>query len=348
MRKNIDKEFERELEKAIIRAKREILKIYEQSIVEISFSAAGVSLKDKPFSLSLYPVLNEKIESMVPKMHKKIYEQIVKSVRGAWELSNKRTDAIVDRRLAGKGPRNNKARQILYDPNLDALNAFLERKQKGLNLSRRVWKSLSTYKKELEQALGIATSNGQAAVKIASEVKKYLNNPDKLFRRVRSEEGKLVLSKRAREFHPGQGVYRSSFKNALRLTATETNIAYRTADYERWQKLPFVIGIRVRLSDNHPRFDVCDSLAGLYPKDFRFKGWHPFCICYQVPEMMNDEQYSKIEDQMLAGEPVTVPKNLLIASPPKSFTTYLAENKERMDGWKNKPYWIRDNKKYLQ
>ncbi|MDR0754714.1 MAG: hypothetical protein LBF04_04920, partial [Prevotellaceae bacterium] len=70
-------------------------------------------------------------------------------------------------------------------------------------------------------------------------------------------------------------VYRSSFKNARRLTATETNIAYRAADYERMQDFDFVVGIEINLSNNHtlngkPFTDMCDDLKGKYPKDFKF------------------------------------------------------------------------------
>ena len=34
----------------------------------------------------------------------------------------------------------------------------------------------------------------------------------------------LLSVKAAQAFHPGHGVYRSSYKNALRLAATETNM----------------------------------------------------------------------------------------------------------------------------
>lgn len=113
----------------------------------------------------------------------------------------------------------------------------------------------------------------------------------KLFRRVRDEHGELQLSKRAAVFHPGRGVYRSSYKNARRLAATETNIAYMTADYERWQQLDFVVGIEIKLSNNHtlngvPFTDICDDLKGRYPKDFKFTGWHPYAA-------VMPSQYSK-------------------------------------------------------
>ena len=107
---------------------------------------------------------------------------------------------------------------------------------------------------------------------MARDLKQYLKHPDKLFRRVRDEHGILHFSKNAAAFHPGQGVYRSSYQNARRLAVTETNMAYRTADHERWQNQDFVVGIEIHLSGNHTckgrdgkphRFeDICDQLQG--------------------------------------------------------------------------------------
>src|SRR5690606_19096834 len=138
----------------------------------------------------------------------------------------------------------------------------------------------SQFRSEIEQGLYAGISEGMPAAKMASEQKKYLREPNKLFRRVRDASGKLVLSKAAREYHPGQGVYRSSFKNSLRLTRTETNMAYRTADYERYSRTKFILGFEVRLSANHPKFDICDHMTGNYPSTFKFIGWHPNCLCY--------------------------------------------------------------------
>ena len=76
---------------------------------------------------------------------------------------------------------------------------------------------------------------------------------------MKGADGKLALSKNAKAFHPGQGVYRSSYKNAMRLTRTETNAAYRLADQDRWQRMDFVVGMRVHKSKNHPTevFAMC-------------------------------------------------------------------------------------------
>ena len=87
--------------------------------------------------------------------------------------------------------------------------------------------------------------------------------------RVRDEPGQLQLSKRAKEFHPGAGVYRSSYKNARRLAVTETNMAYHKADNERWRQLDFVLGYEVQVSGTNPNVcPLCMELAGKYPKEF--------------------------------------------------------------------------------
>ena len=105
-----------------------------------------------------------------------------------------------------------------------------------------------------------------------------------------------------RKYHPGRGVYRSSYRNAQRLARTETNIAYRTADYERWQQMPFVIGIEIKLSNNHPEPDICDDLKGIYPKTFKWSGWHPNCRCYQEPVLASPNELDKMLDNILDGK----------------------------------------------
>lgn len=346
MPRNLSIEYEKQLQKAILEAQKIIKRMYDQSILEISLKASTINLTDGPFSLSLYPLLEKSIDAQINRMHRQTYDTIVSSVRQAWALSNQKNDIIVDRRLASKEP-TQRAKQILYDPNQGAMEAYIQRVENGLDLGKRVWKGLEPFKPQLEQGLGLGLKEGKAAGSLASELQKYLNEPDKLFRRVRGEDGKLHLSQAARDYHPGQGVYRSSFKNAFRLTRTETNMAYRTSDFERWQNMPFVIGFRIRLSNAHPHYDICDTLVGLYPKDFFWKGWHPQCICYMVPEMVSDEEYDQMEDYVLGLTDVK-PDIRQVEHVPEAFHTYVKEHGEQMKGWKNQPYWMLDNKDYVK
>lgn len=339
------RQYEKLLKARISAINNLIRKIYEKSITEISFKASALNYKGTLFKLTDYPLLQKQVDRLIEKMQPRIYAAVVNSMKDSWDLSNKKNDVIVDQRLAGRGIKK-KVRQVLYDPNHGALQSFIDRKEKGLNLSDRVWNSLDPFKKELEQSLGLGIGKGQSAVTLANEIKKYLNHPDKLFRRVRNDEGKLVLSKSARNFHPGQGVYRSSFQNALRLAGTETNIAYRTSDHTRWNKLPFVLGIQVKTSNNHPVPDICDELAGEFPKDFVFKGWHPRCRCFATPKTMSDEEYNQMEDQILAGDEVSDSPNA-VATTHDGFKDFVRTNHEKISKWKTKPYFLTDNKQYV-
>lgn len=332
----------------IVETMKLIKKLYEAQVYKIAVRASQISFDGTTWSLSKYPALKALVNQVIAELHPEIYGALVNSLNTAWDLSNRKNDILVDKRLAGRKP-SSKVQAILYDPNLEAFNGFIRRKQAGLNLSQRVWNTLDPLYNELELGLGVGISQGQSAIEMAQSLTKYLNDPDMLFRRVRDAAGELKLSKAAQDYHPGQGVYRSSFKNALRLTATETNIAYRTADQTRWKKLAFVVGYEVHTSSNHPAYDICDELAGRYPKDFIFKGWHPRCMCFTTPILMNNEEYSKYEDQILGIEkPGSTSSVNEVEKPPASFFQYVKDNKKRIQGWSTKPYWYVDNEKYVK
>lgn len=343
---DINEQYERYLRRNITNTNRRIFQAYISAIQEISSQVDRIRWNGQVFSLNQYPALKQRIEAAIAKLHPRIYGALVNSIKASWDLSNKKNDIIVDRRIAERRP-NKKVKQILYDPNIEARDNFVARTEKGLNLSDRVWNTLEPFKSELEAGLGQAITNGQSAKTAASNLQKYLLEPDKVFRRVR-ENGKLRLSRAAKAYHPGQGVYRSSAKNAFRLTRTENNIAYRSADFERWNNLPFVIGIEVKLSNNHPTYDICDRCKGIYPKDFKFTGWHAQCRCYQVPKMVSDEEYDKMEDALLAGQEIDTEGIRQVVGPPPGFNEFVKENSKRIAGWKNTPYWVKDNKAHYK
>lgn len=329
----------------IARTNERIREVFSEAINVLTLSAGRIRFNGEVFDLSKYPALKAQIAEVIAEMQPAIYTAIVNSIEASWGLSNEKNDVLVDRRLAGKKVPPGTA-AVLYDPNRGALEAFVKRKDKGLNLSDRVWNALEPMKTELEKGLALGISEGKPAREMAKEIKQFLNEPDKLFRRVRDAKGKLKLSKAAKEYHPGQGVYRSSFKNAFRVARTETNMAYRNADFERWNSLPFVTGIEVKLSNTHPLYDICDEVKGKYPKEFKFTGWHPQCKCHAIPIMVSDEDYEKIEDALLAGE--EPPKFTGVTEPPKGFKDYIRDNKDRINGWSNTPYWVKDNPQFTE
>lgn len=280
--------------------------------------------KNKPFKISDYPTLKKSLDRLFLELAKNISFQISSNSQTEWRFAEKK---MVD--LAKKYSNNPKYRT----ENLEALNAFLNRKDKGLNLSDRVWNYTKQFKNEIELGLDLGIGEGKSAAQIARELKSYLKDPDKLFHRVRDKHGNLYLSKNAENYHPGQGVYRSSYKNAERLARTETNMAYHEAIFEKYQQFDFVIGIQVRLSNNPNHCPFCAAMAGKYPKDFKFTGWHPNCRCTTIPIL------KPLEETEVESKAVTELH--------KPFEEWIEKNKNKIQTTPQQPYFIQNNRRYV-
>lgn len=307
---------------------------------------------EKVFKLGDYPEINKKIDQIIESLHDRLGSAIVDGVTAQWQLANEKNDDLV-RKVFGKDLDNLTEDQIrrYFTTNDAALTAFLTRKDKGLGLSQKVWKYAKEAKVDIESALELGIKTGQSAASMARDLKQYLKEPNKLFRRVRDKDGKLHLSKAAQAYHPGQGVYRSSYKNALRLAVTEANMAYRASDYERVQNFDFVVGIEVRLSNNHtlngqPFYDICDELKGKYPKDFKFRGWHPFCRCHAITILKTREELMADNERILDGQEPTEDSVNSVNELPDNFKAWAVKNKSRILAADEKgtlPYFITDN-----
>ena len=316
---------------------QEIEEIYNSAIREAAAMGASISDFDisKPFTFKDYPQIKARVENLLKSMNSDIVHCIANGVETAFILSNTKNNAIA------------KPYKHLFQNNF-AQKAFVDRTIKGMGLSEKVWNLTQQFKGEMEMGLGIGIKDGTSAAQLAREMKQYLNDPDKLFRRVRDEYGQLHLSKAAAAYNPGEGTYRSSYKNALRMTRTEINMAYRTADYERWRNMDFVLGIEIQLSGSHPQEDICDELAGNYPKDFKFVGWHPQCFCIATP-ILEDFKTSLENDKRIAEgkEPI---RSEAITDVPDKFKEWVAKNEGRIEKAYERgkvPYFIRDNEKYI-
>ena len=321
-----------------------LTRIYDSYVEELTKLVAGLKIDpDKPFSFSDYPQTKERLNKTLSKIADEVKINIDLATREEWEESNLKNDELVDYLFAKTGISREQIEQF-YNRNLEALEAFQGRKEGGLGLSDRVWKITEQYKGEVELGIDVALGEGRSAAQLSRDVRQYLKDPDNLFRRVRNKRGQLVLSKRAAAFHPGQGVYRSSYKNAMRLARTEVNMAYREADAARWNELPFVVGFEIKLSHKHPEPDICNDLAGKYPKTFKFVGWHPHCFCYCTSILASDEEINKLQQTILNGGDISRfrSKNE-VTDVPGGFKEWVINNADRATGWKSTPYFIRDN-----
>lgn len=127
-------------------------------------------------------------------------------------------------------------------------------------------------------------------------------------------------------------------------------------DYERWQQLDFIVGIEIKLSDNHtttdgkghiiPLTNICDELKGRYPKDFKFTGWHPHCRCFATSILKTQEEIDRDTQKILNGEPMDGDSVNRVRDVPQAFKDWLADNDERLQTASSVPYFMSDNPQY--
>lgn len=324
--------------------------LFDKATAEIARAAAkGKYDPDKPFSFDDYPSVKAVMQSVTKQLASRITTVIETGSKKQWLFACSKNDGFISSILDTS--KLSKAQlKKMQDQNLDALKTFQGRKVEGMNLSQRIWKYVGQYREQLEAALDAGLGEGRSAAQLSRDVRQNLKDPNRLFRRVRDKRGNLVLSKAARAFHPGRGVYRSSAKNAARLTRSEINMAYRESDYLRWQSLDFVVGFEVKRSNHEPlcKCDICEKLKGRYPKHFKFKGWHPQCMCYAVPILMDEETFDENElGDLKAALRGTQYKRLeaknVVVDVPDGFKEWVKEHEEAQANWSSTPYFIKDN-----
>jgi len=188
--------------------------------------------------------------------------------------------------------------------------------------------------------LDLSLRNGLSAEEMSRELRSYLKYPDKLFRRVRDEYGKLHLSRAAKSFNPEAGAYRSSYKNAI------NECRLQNERFPSLEQLDFVVGVEIHVSRNHPASDICDELAGRYPKDFKFTGWHPNCRCHVETVLKTQEEINADTRKILRGEEPDGESVNAVKDVPQAFKDWIEENTNRIDDSRTKgtlPYFIKDN-----
>lgn len=339
--------------------RRQIDEIFKAATNEAARIGVSIDVDtDKPFSFSDYPSTQKRVKELLSQLQASIEVCIVNGIDSEWTLANNKNNELCNAVFGkNKGKLSQSEYRRYYSTNESARDAFIARKQGGLGLSDRVWRFTDEFKEEIEMGLDLGIRGGLSADQMSRDLRQYLRHPDMLFRRVRDEHGILHLSKRAKAFHPGRGVYRSSYLNARRLATTEGNIAYRTADHERWQQLDFVVGIEIHLSGNHTckgrdgkphEFtDICDELAGRYPKDFKFTGWHPNCRCYATSILKTEEEMAADTQKLLRGEPVNGESVNAVRDVPENFKQWVRDNQERIESASSLPYFLKDNMGYF-
>ena len=243
----------------------------------------------------------------------------------------------------------------------------------GLNLAQIIWNYCQQTKSEFEIAMSNTIADGikkgSSAEEVGKSIRKYLNDPDMMYRRYhtikvqKNGKKKDVVTWRRRRIIDGKvrfieeplekvgmGVYRSARKNALRVARTEINSAYHKARNERWQNEPFVIGQYIHVSPQHNIDDICNDLEGRYPKDYVWISWHPQCICTSDPITIQGEEKKEFYKRLMAGEDMSnYVSPFAVLTMPEKYNQYIKDNSEAIvkAGMRGKLAWhLQDNTKY--
>lgn len=148
------------------------------------------------------------------------------------------------------------------------LKTGLFRKQSGtgLTISRRVWDVRDGHLTRMRRTIAAGIGNGRPATAIAKDVKGM------------TTIGQLSKAELL-QVRPGSGVYKSAYKNALRLIRSETNQAYQEAEIEYAKAKGFKKMWNRSTGSNSP--DVCDDLNGkIFDAEDVPPLPHPNCACF--------------------------------------------------------------------
>ena len=313
-----------------------IEEIYEQLNLEaaklVSNSTDYNAEASKPFRWADYPQTRKKIADIQRQFVEDIRAVIMRGTSEEWKNSNEVQDLLANAVLRSYDAQvNGEQYRIYYQENSDALEAFQERKDKGLNVSEKLWQQSAVYKKGLEEAISCAIEKGTSAITLSKQISKYLQDFPQLQKDYKERFGKASKANDCE--------YRS-----IRLARSEINMAYRQAENQRWQQMDFVVGYEIKLSGSHHVDDICDQLKGKYPKTFVWTGWHPNDMCYKIPILKTEEEFWAWNGR---GESTTDSVNE-VKDVPDGFKQWVDDNIHRAKSWENTPYFIRDNKDFIR
>lgn len=329
-----------ELKKRLVTYMMSVQRIYDN----ISAQASSIALSTdydadsgEVFSFKNYPEQRTAIEKMQKDFVSELSSLVDNGITKEWENSNMAQNLLVNSMFESIGVKANNFRDKKYfQLNEGALRAFKTRKDRGMGISSKIWSQSKELQDELADAISVSIQRGMSAITLSKRISKYLSNFQELKRDYGEKFGTAIRTKDC-QYH------------SIRLARTEINMAYRNAEQARWQQFDFVLGYRIKLSNNHTCkgvmnfYDICDDLAGDYPKDFKWAGWHPSCRCYAVPILMSEDDF----DRYNLGEPT---KEKPITEMPKQFDEWLMRNADRIEKAQERgtlPYFLRDNKQLI-
>lgn len=285
------------------------------------------------FKFTDYPQTRKRVQDLQAQFVNDISAVIYRGTSEEWKNSNVVQDMLAKKVLGAYDAQVGGEKNLHYfEQNSDAMRAFQNRKDRGMSLSTKLWQQSDDYKSELESAVSCALQKGTSAVTLSKQLSQYLKDFKSLQNDYKELYGEAANIKDCE--------YRS-----IRLARSEINMAYRSAENERWKQMDFVVGFEIKTTQNRKHVaDVCDELKGKYPKDFEWTGWHPNCMCYKIPILKTEEEFWEWDGR---DEATTASINE-VKDVPENFKLWVDNNIQRAKSWSSAPYFIRDNEKYIR
>lgn len=320
---------------------RGLKKLFNNLIYEISSEFKYLEEQKGVFSfdqLKRKRVINE----LFLKFKKSLLIKVEQGIEEGWNLANEKMTSMeisMLKSIENSIPIEEFERRMLRI-NKDGGNQKLLEKLKtrtfmNFTLSQRVNFLTLQIKKEIEYAIDLHLSEVKTSRELERVLRKSILNPDKLYKGISLKYGSSSLHR----FE--QKLYRSSLKNAIRLAGNEQNIAYRESEQERINVNPDVVGVEIHLRSQHKVYDMCDELAGKYPKNFQWNQWHVNCKCHRRMILKTEEE---LIQEIKAGiiNPSSKSVNY-VGELPDNFHKWVEKNGSKMIKWKRKPEFLKLN-----
>ena len=226
--------------------------------------------------------LNRVVSKRLDEFYEKVYVITNTASSEAWRAGEQLQSKVARRKLPVK----------LYEA-LNERSVFAHRKRameihqlsrSAFNKSARIWKVGTS--DQIDTAIQLALANGDSADKLARDLRQYLIEPERIYKRVEiykrnAKGGKIigpdgkpvkvveirrrVLNEKTGKFRwvveedpyrPGRGIARSARVNAMRMARNEIVKAYRASQLVQLRANPTAIGYRIILSNNHTHLNA--------------------------------------------------------------------------------------------
>jgi len=180
-----------------------------------------------------------------------------------------------------KGAKAKYKANVAADRTAKIYTAITKNNMEGLKPSDKIWDLTTQAEKDLKSIIANGIGNGDNPAVIARKIQKYV---------APGKASDLGVS-------AARGLYRSPYRNAMRLARTEMNRTYAKATAQFGKDKAWIKGMMITLSPQHDEDDLCNSYAGQVVSSDKFAElvpFHPHCMCYGTyvidPKYLGEEE----------------------------------------------------------